>query len=58
MKNAIHSLIGGLITISVILYVIFKGGGQIDPKKLDQIRKSVKKKPIKDVVSDINGWLS
>ena len=59
MKDIIYSIIGGLLFSFVIAYILLKGGGsQIDPVKIEKIAKDVRKKPIADVIADVNEWLS
>ena len=59
MKDVIYTFLGGLLFSVVIGYIILKGGGnRIDPKKLEKIRSDINKKPLRDVIDDLNGWLS
>ncbi len=59
MKDILNSLIGVLLFSIMIIYIIFKGGGsRVDPEKLEKIREDIQKKPIGDIVTDINEWLS
>ena len=59
MKDVVYSIIGGLLFSFLLGYIIFKGGAsKIDPEKIEKIRTDISKKPLRDVIDDINAWLS
>lgn len=58
MKEVVYSIVGGLLFAFVLFYLKHIRGVHLDSRKIEDIRKEIRSKPIGDVVKSLNDWLS
>lgn len=59
-QEIIIGIVAGIIISILLVYMYIRTGGKLklEPKQLDQIKTDLRKKPLGDVIADINSWLS